>query len=875
MAYKRMRTKERIIMLELKNICKSYKIGKKSVSVLKDVTLTLPNQGMIFITGKSGSGKSTLLNMLGCLDYPEQGELVVDGKIIDKTKQKEIDSYRNTYVGFVFQEYHLIDNFNVSQNIAVALDLQKEKADAEKISKILKLVDLENFEKRKVNELSGGEKQRVAIARAIIKNPYMLLADEPTGNLDAENSKQIFDILKRISKETLVVVVTHNVELARQYADRMITIAEGTIASDTAKADEDKCNRTIELKKSGLSFGKSIALSFANLKNKRLNLEITTILLTLSLAIFGFTILLTRFDIDKIHAETMYNQNEGRIEIHKRIEGKNFTDSSAVITLTNAEVEEVEKKIATDVVKVSKAVENNWYLQIQNAMNVESDGKAYAYYELYSSDTLFLEYSEQELNKLKLIGELPNESHEIIIHKVLADYIIQKGVLVWGTDTQGNAIEENYLPKDYDQLLKEEKKLVFGSGYLKISGIIDEDLKKYDRLKYTLLDDMEIRPTKLYEEFKMKYTSKLYEVIVSDTFFETMQLQDNVEMSEEFYKVAYLMGEKRIYSGMGTAYLNRKIRVYDGEKFVEREHLEKNEIILGVSGLDELYDNEYSNRYREYLEEIKKSEQEQGQKLDKSKLMEQFTIDYIKEKQLIGKTISVEVNDLYLRTQNQLTENLGEFKIVGYSFEEINHYLSEDVLKSYMREKSETVSLYFNETDKENLESVFQEFPLKDAKYISKTIYSDTILEVETVVNHILGIAKYISVGMLLFVVLLFTYFTMNSIQRNKKNIGILRALGARVCDIYKIFYLETFLVGMGAFALSSVACYGMTRIANLLISTKVFIDVCPIWFRIDVIVILFIVLVLLMSVSFVLPLYKIAKTRPIHIINGVGGTVD
>ena len=150
---------------------------------------------MVFILGKSGSGKSTLLNILGGLDNCDSGEIYVDSKKISNFKENDYDYYRNTYVGFIFQEFNLIEEYNVYDNISLGLKLQKEKVKKEQLDQILEQVGLTGLGLRKINELSGGQKQRVAIARALIKNPNMILADEPTGSLDSETGKQIFDLL--------------------------------------------------------------------------------------------------------------------------------------------------------------------------------------------------------------------------------------------------------------------------------------------------------------------------------------------------------------------------------------------------------------------------------------------------------------------------------------------------------------------------------------------------------------------------------------------------------------------------------------------------------------------------------------------------------
>lgn len=228
--------KRRTTMLEIKNVSKTYR-PKKGVPVkaLDDVSLKFEDRGMVFILGKSGSGKSTLLNVLGGLDQADEGEFIIKGKSSKDFTQSDFDSYRNTFIGFIFQEYNILSEFTVGANIALAMELQGQKATSEALNEILDEVDLTGYGNRKPNELSGGQKQRVAIARALIKKPEMIMADEPTGALDSNTGKQVFDTLKKLSKEKLVLIVSHDRDFAELYADRIIELKDGKVISDVSK----------------------------------------------------------------------------------------------------------------------------------------------------------------------------------------------------------------------------------------------------------------------------------------------------------------------------------------------------------------------------------------------------------------------------------------------------------------------------------------------------------------------------------------------------------------------------------------------------------------------------------------------------------------
>ncbi|MDD3069026.1 MAG: ATP-binding cassette domain-containing protein [Bacilli bacterium] len=224
-------------MLKINGVYKTYH-PKKGVPVkaLVNVSIDFQEKGLIFILGKSGSGKSTMLNIIGGLDKADQGDIIIKGKSSSQFKSSDFDNYRNTFVGFVFQEYNLLNDFNIGKNIALALELQGKKSDKASVDDILSKVDLLGYENRKVNELSGGQKQRVAIARALIKQPEIILADEPTGALDSVTGRQVFEILKKLGKEKLVIVVSHDRETAEEYADRIVEMKDGMVSSDTSKA---------------------------------------------------------------------------------------------------------------------------------------------------------------------------------------------------------------------------------------------------------------------------------------------------------------------------------------------------------------------------------------------------------------------------------------------------------------------------------------------------------------------------------------------------------------------------------------------------------------------------------------------------------------
>ena len=219
-------------MIVVKNLTKVYKTRGREVRALDNVSFTLPDSGMVFIVGKSGSGKSTLLNMISGLDKFTSGQIISGGNSLEGMKAKSREKYLGSYIGYVFQDYRLIEDFTVKQNVELAADIAESGRSCEDY---LKLVGLDGYENRLPKELSGGQKQRVAIARALIKSPKVILADEPTGNLDLNTTREILTLLKEISKDTLVLIVSHNLRDADAYADRIIELADGKVIKDKTR----------------------------------------------------------------------------------------------------------------------------------------------------------------------------------------------------------------------------------------------------------------------------------------------------------------------------------------------------------------------------------------------------------------------------------------------------------------------------------------------------------------------------------------------------------------------------------------------------------------------------------------------------------------
>lgn len=261
------------IILELRHIRKDYMVGRKPFTAIKDLSLCFPKTGFVAILGPSGCGKTTLLNLIGGLDHYTSGDLLINGRSTKGFVDRDWDSYRNKRIGFVFQTYNLIPHYSVLQNVEISMTLNgaDRKARYEKAKTVLEKVGLGDILTKKPNQLSGGQMQRVAIARALVNDPEIILADEPTGALDSDTSVQVIDLIKEVGKNHCVIMVTHNRELAEQYADRIIEMKDGEVSRDSAPLASDNVEPIgIEsAKKTSMSFWTAIRSSGQSILTKK------------------------------------------------------------------------------------------------------------------------------------------------------------------------------------------------------------------------------------------------------------------------------------------------------------------------------------------------------------------------------------------------------------------------------------------------------------------------------------------------------------------------------------------------------------------------------------------------------------------------------
>lgn len=422
-------------MLKLENITKIYEGKNFKQIALNDVTLAFRNNEFVSILGPSGSGKTTLLNIIGGLDKYTYGNLIIDGVSTRKYKERDWNNYRSNKVGFIFQSYNLINHQTVLSNVLLSLNIAgKPKKESIKLAKkVLKDVGLENYIKKKPKELSGGQMQRVAIARALVTNPDIILCDEPTGALDSQTSIQIMELLKEISKEKLVIMVTHNVTLANKYSDRVIALNDGVITYDTSPYEvENYSLKTIKNKRKTMNKFTSLSLSFNNLLTKKSRTLLTSF--AGSIGIIGIALVLslskgTQKYINKIEKNTFSKYPISIMESY--IDYQNMFDKEkesckngsicSINDLTNNVVND--NKINSiskfsNILKQNYENINNYTLDINYNyninLNIYKDNKMIENSSLYFKE--FFNNNSPLLKEYTLIyGKLPEKYNEIVI----------------------------------------------------------------------------------------------------------------------------------------------------------------------------------------------------------------------------------------------------------------------------------------------------------------------------------------------------------------------------------------------------------------------------------------------------------------------------
>lgn len=826
-------------MIKLENICKTYTSEtKQEVQALKGVSLELGSRGMVFILGKSGSGKSTLLNLLGGLDSPTEGDMTVGGVNTKNFAPTDYEAYRNGYVGFVFQEYNLLDDFNVRDNVALALQLSKGDNIDTKVIDALKQVELdEEYLTRRVDEMSGGEKQRIAIARAIVKDSKVILADEPTGNLDSMTGESVWNILKNLSQEKLVVVVSHDRDSAEKYADRIIEIADGEIVSDNGEQPAEVGNDAqFTPQKKGLSFKVCLKLAFNSIKQRKIrsaSVAITSILCILALLVVQICL---TFSAERAMA---------------RIINKN--DVPYFTIAQGRQADYVNIKGIDDI--------ENFFYRLQEGGKLEPDTLAYVDSNAnYIMDNI-VESKQQLLDfGLSFVGDTLelDESSFYITKQAFDDCVLRGKTIeyliddVFGNQVSIRATEEQ---RNAEFLLGKKVNLdifnlwSYSSKYATFAGVIDTD--KIPTASRDYIPEMFAR---------------------RDFMFWSTKHELRIGTGS---KVTF--GDEDTFTRIGFDAIAAKDRT-PGTVLMLRPDSAGDEVYITPKSALTLASDEIVISAGLLIHVIEGS----GEKI--SDYVDIKTGEIKKIPEILGQTMPIR---FYNYKTNELETDLGEFRIVGVDVSNSNGFgiiFSDEKLTDIYLQFSETIPILVQTSSIKKMSKFLTVLRNDYDGYVSgagmfdaKRYIGDNGLYPKEIADGIYRFEKSLvlttifvgGIGLLMLVVLILLVINLISfsIVDRRKEIGVLTALGTSNRDITKIFLLETLLISVVTLVLSlvcaAVVAYGLSR--GYFSSFATYIPLL----RLDLLTIL---TALVTSVGFLvlaalIPLRKIGKLNPVDAI--------
>lgn len=496
-------------MLTLKHLKKIYKTKSLTQVALNDVNVNFRKNEFVTILGQSGSGKTTLLNVIGGLDNYDYGELIINGKSTKNFKDNDWDYYRNSCVGFIFQNYNLINHISVYKNVELALTLSNSKDKRKKVMDALKKVGLEKHVNKKPNELSGGQMQRVAIARALVNDPKIILADEPTGALDSKNSIMIMELIKKVAKDKLVIMVTHNKELAKKYASRIIELKDGVIINDSKPYNENEIKDDyVKIKKTKMSLKAAVNLSLNNLKTKKGRTFLTSF--ASSIGLIGIALILS-----------ISNGFNKQIKEYEKNTLSSFpiTISKLTSTMDKKELEDNKKAFTGNYDYPQKNVLYPYSGEENNKVHENAITDEYLNYIKSIDSNLLSAISYYTVTSFNLMTADNNENFKII---------------------GGGSINFNSLPQDLngDSYLKDNYDLLSGSYPSSVYDVVLMVDSK-NRIDKNLLDALFVDSSKKEINFN-EIVGKEIKVISNDNYYS--KINENVFAKKEPSKEMYDKG---------------------------------------------------------------------------------------------------------------------------------------------------------------------------------------------------------------------------------------------------------------------------------------------------------------------------------------------
>ena len=701
-------------MLEIKHIKKSYKTGDFVQKALNDVSIQFRQNEFVAILGPSGSGKTTLLNVLGGLDHYDSGDLIINGKSTKNFKAADWDAYRNNSVGFIFQSYNLIGHISIQDNVEMALTLSnvKKKKRRKRAREALKSVGLLEHAHKRPNQLSGGQMQRVAIARSLVNNPDIILADEPTGALDSNTSKQIMDLIQKIASDKLVIMVTHNQDLAYQYATRVIEVKDGKVVSDSNPlTKEEQEEEQYKLKKTKMSFMEALYLSFNNIMTKKGRTLITAF--ASSIGIIGIALILSLsngFDlqIDKFERGIL---SAMPIMISKQ---SMDLDEESLVQLTGEEQEKYPDK--QTVIPKDNALES---LVHQNKINDDYID----YIENIPSDLVYgVSYT-----KMTALNVLTEHDGKVSV-----------------ADTQD--ISFSALPKSLDE---NTPNAAMEAYYDILAGTLPQ--KKEDIV--------------LIVDASNRVNTEILQLLGFDTM-------DEIPFDEIIGKTIKVA-------------LNDDFYVKMGDYFVRNPDLQSvydNSITLTVSGIlrmKEDFPSYVSSASLCYTDEL----------LDE-------VIAANNESEIVKAQQASDVNVLTGMPFSDSTSNLSSSSSAGMT-------ITKDTVLGYLGADQTPYMIYLFPKDFERKDELLEYLDAynDDKEDDDKVIYMDQAELISSMSSSIMSAVTIVLIAFssisLIVSSIMIGIITYISVLERTKEIGILRALGARKKDISRVFNAETFIIGI------------------------------------------------------------------------------
>ena len=844
-------------MLELNDIKKDYVSGSTTVSALKGINLRFRDCEFVSILGQSGCGKTTMLNIIGGLDKYTSGDLKINGVSTKNYKDRDWDFYRNNSIGFVFQSYNLIPHQTVLSNVELALTLSGvSKAERKKRAiEALEKVGLGEQIHKKPNQMSGGQMQRVAIARALVNNPDILLADEPTGALDTETSIQIMELLKEISKDRLIIMVTHNPELARDYSTRIVRLLDGVITDDSdpysledmeadirakeaakVKTSEKKIKKSGKKQKTSMSFFTALSLSFNNLMTKKTRTILTAF--AGSIGIIGIAMILSISNGIQLYIDRVQRDTLSSYPITLQAEAIDI--SSMVSSMTgNSDSEEHEDKskiysndIMGDMINTMvKEVKSNNLSEFKKYIeNGSSDIKSYVSDIQYSYDVPLNIYMKDTSNGVEQLN--PGTMFDSIYGEgaTSASSSMSSGM---GMGMFSNSSVWNQLLGN-QQVLDEQYDVLAGhwpENFNEVVLVADKNNEVDDYTLYSLgLKD----PEEVRTLFKKMMVGESYETKkdISYTFDEILDTEFKLVMPTDMYKYNDVTGTWDDYS-KDDKYMTNVVN--NGTDIKVCGIIRPNDDAVSTSLSSGIG---YTAKLTEYIiEEVKNSEIAKAQLADTS--VDVFTgvpFDNDRNTEITMDDINAYMATLSPEESAQMqamTSGMSDDQILQLFSASLKARTTDATLDSNKSKLGITdldtpsqIDIYATDFDsKEKVQNIIKDYNKlqqddgKEENVINYTDYVGIMMSsVSTIINAISYVLiAFVAISLIVSSIMI-GIITYISVLERTKEIGVLRSIGASKKDVSRIFNAETLIEGFVSGALGIVVTLLLCIPANALI---------------------------------------------------------